>query len=458
MKIRYFLFFILFIPVLIYSCISSRKAVPHHNNLIHIPKGEKNIQRYLDAIQGPSTVQFEEGTYIINEPLIIKEKTHFHIMGKGNTVLKVQSGRPKKNGGILIIRDCANFSISNLTLDANVENRKSENNQIPSHNLRLLGVNNFVVDNIEFPSCIQDGIVVQQTDNFPHNGLITNCNIQQYWRSGISIINGMDIRIKDCKFNKAQNNATGGGINVEENNFNKRPNKRISIEGCVFSNQQYGIQFSSKGLGSGDCSVANCIFTNGQRGVYNSFRNTKLDNCIFDSNSCDKAQHNIIRNQQHTKSDNVTMELANCIFTNNHASTISYSDGNVDAQKFIACKFDNNEGYLISFYGKELEIVDNEFIGSGRGGISSFHKNSNILLRDNTFTEIDSRVLYIKNGNSVTLLDNMFSTKNTYVNEIAKVIHIEKYSISGNKVYKSQTAKKTSTDFIINGTNLTDYE
>lgn len=450
--------FILIVSTLCLGCKASKDIDNNDNNLVVIPKGEKNIQRYLNAIKGPTILQFEEGTYIISEPLTITGKKDFSIVGKNKTIIKAKNGLPKKNGGMIIIRDCAYFDISNLTLDANIENRRTENNQIPSHNLRLLGVHDFVVDNIDFPSCMQDGIVVQQTKSFPYQGVIKNCKIQKYWRSGISIINGMDIDILNCHFDAAQEDVTGGGINVEENDFNKKPNTGINIKECIFNKQKYGIQFSSKGLGSGECSISNCTFVNGQRGIYNSFRNTKIDSCIFKFNKCDKAKYSLIRNKQHYKLDRVNMEIRNSIFLENEAEAICYSDGNVHDLVVENCKFENNRGYLMSYYGQNLKILGNDFIGSGKNTISSFNEVSSVEIRNNNFTQINSRVLYVKNGQSLIVENNTFQTKNTYKREITKVIAVEKYSIKGNKVNENREASKLESAFIINGKTVNKYE
>ena len=210
---KYPLFGVLLIVVLFsFSC--NRKSQEITNNSIVISPGD-NIQIHLDRLRANQELVLLPGDYIIDKPLLLTNKHNFVLRGENAVTIKMKKGVSKKGGGMFIVRDCSSFRISNFDLDANTSQITIVNNQFPAHSLRLLGVVDFYVDSINFISSIQDAITVQQTNTFPLDGMISKCTFQDYWRSGISIINGSNIIIKECKFDKGLETAIGGGVNIE---------------------------------------------------------------------------------------------------------------------------------------------------------------------------------------------------------------------------------------------------
>ena len=390
---------------------------------------EDNIQYYLDRLRPYQELVLSPGEYLIDEPLLLTNKMNFVMRGENDVTLKMKTGVPKKNGGMMIVRDCKGFRLSNFDMDANVEKRKIVKNQVPSHNLRLLGVADFEVDSINFVSSMQDGITIQQTNVFPSQGNITHCTFNNYWRSGISIINGRNINVQHCKFGKGLETVIGGGVNVEENDWNKIANIDIEISNCEFGKNLYGVQLSSKGLGSNGVAISKCYFSDNVISVYNSFANTKIDSCVFENNVSQLNKSNVIRNSCHIDSDVVELTVTNSSFVNNSCPTIIYSDGNTERLLIDNCDFKLNSGYTVSFYGQLLEIKNSNFNISDRDVISSFNSAADVSILNNTWSNVSRRVMYIRDASSLVLQNNLFDEIGNGSFKLIKLVRVDKLEL-----------------------------
>ena len=423
---KYPLFGVLLIVVLFsFSC--NRKSQEITNNSIVISPGD-NIQIHLDRLRANQELVLLPGDYIIDKPLLLTNKHNFVLRGENAVTIKMKKGVSKKGGGMFIVRDCSAFRISNFDLDANTSQRTIVNNQFPAHSLRLLGVVDFYVDSINFISSIQDAITVQQTNTFPLDGMISKCTFQDYWRSGISIINGSNIIIKECKFDKGLETAIGGGVNIEENDWNKESNRDIEIWNCEFRNSLYGIQLSSKGLGSSDVSISNCYFSNNIISVYNSFANTEIDSCTFENNVSEFKKSNAIRNACHISTDKVEMRITNSTFIGNDCEAIIYSDRKSKALNIDNCEFLDNKGYTISYYGESLKINNSIFSSSDRDVISSFNRKAELIITNNDISNVGRRALYVKDAQSFTFSNNSLGgldVSEFYIGKLINVVQID---------------------------------
>lgn len=436
---------LLFLGLIISSCWTRNASITdrQQRRIIYISSGQ-DIQRALDKLKSNQEIILRSGLHELGKTLVVEGKSNFIIKGEQNALIKVRNGVSKTpDGGIFRFKDCDNFTVENLILDANIENRILEDNQVPAHSIRLLGVSFFTIRNIVFKNSIQDAITIQQTDIFPEHGIVENCSIKDFWRSGISIINGRNITINKLEIDAGYYGYTGGGINVEENDWNKIPNEGISIENCNFNKLSYGVQLSSKGLGSKNVTIRNCYFSMCKIGVYNSYNKTVIDSCKFVNSISEVNHHNVIRSMVHSN-DQVSLTIKNSKFKNSQLYATIYAQKNVDKLSVIDNEFLNCKGYSISSYAKKLIVKSNNFTGGEKTKLSAFY--GSCFVEDNTFADVDTRIVYFKKVKNGSIVNNRItyskSRNSNFLPDMIKGDNCEKVEIKKNTVKIGQNKGK----------------
>ncbi|AYV78550.1 MAG: hypothetical protein Edafosvirus17_26 [Edafosvirus sp.] len=248
-------------------------------------KAQNVIQMALDTIyaNGGGTINFQEGTYIINGTLIIQSATYLRGAGVDVTILKMMDYTPKfLNGsaGFLRARLSDKITVSDMTLDGNrFAQCCGDDCEYGRSGLFVEACTNLKVENVKTINFQRDGIDIHGWDN--------------------GNVRGDNTEIKNCI---SSNNARNG---ILSNMING-----IKITGStVYANGGHGILITNtvSFYGSSNYAIANGYFCGGcgllisyspNYGVANAFYNNYLSNnkkggiCLKNTNA--DIQYNTI--------------------------------------------------------------------------------------------------------------------------------------------------------------------
>ena len=272
------------------------------------------IQSALNYIETHGgTLNFEAGhTYTVSKSLVIAGADDFAIDGNGATI-KMADGTPVATGySVLRIDTCDNFAVTDLTIDGNRANRSPA--EVPAHNIIINGSHDFSFSDVKSLNAVADGFYLRASspgDPSTHteNGLFLNCQADNGFRQGMSIINGENIQVIGGAYTNTNGTKPAAGIDVEANEGTAIPgNHNILIQGVTFTgNDGYGVQLSSKGLPT-DITIEGCYFSDNDRGGIrlNTARTLIQGNTFEDFSQSERGLIDLGATQ--TNSDNVITE------------------------------------------------------------------------------------------------------------------------------------------------------
>lgn len=193
-----------------------------------------------------------KGTYTLDRGIQLLDKANIQFEGSGSTLI-MNSKSPVRNGYCIFnLRDCKNLSFSNFALDANRQGRGCAESY--AHSFIMAGCQFINLSNTTIENSVADGIFLaagteRDSSTFCKHILISNVNITNSCRNGISIINAYDVTVSGCNILNSNGLSPEAGIDVEADTEDPFPsNRNITIESCYFSqNRGCGIMTSQKG-------------------------------------------------------------------------------------------------------------------------------------------------------------------------------------------------------------------
>ena len=177
---------------------------------------------YKKAAEAGGTLRLEsDKTYLISDTLQIAGKSGFALDGNGATLKRVAETQDEHFIMLWFYRS-SNYTVANLTLDGNRDNRISKETA-RAHNIVVSGGSDFNFFNVHSNNATADGYYIGAADdasdaaNFPTTGLIQNSSGSNNFRQGISLINGYDIRVLGGVYKDTNGTAPASGIDLEPN-------------------------------------------------------------------------------------------------------------------------------------------------------------------------------------------------------------------------------------------------
>ena len=160
------------------------------------------IQSALNYVKANGgTLNFDAGhTYLVSQVLTIANAHNFMIDGNGATI-KMAAGAPVDyEHAIFRVQTSDHFGVTELTLDGNRANRPASSEQVPAHNVDIVGSHDFSFSDVNAINAVMDGFLVwgvnrADTSTYARNGLFLNCQADNGFRQGMTIANGENIQV-----------------------------------------------------------------------------------------------------------------------------------------------------------------------------------------------------------------------------------------------------------------------
>ena len=198
---------------------------------------------YEKAAEAGGTLRLESGkTYLISDTLQIAGESGFALDGNGATLKRVAETQDEHFIMLWFYRS-SNYTVANLTLDGNRDNRVPKETA-RAHNIVVSGGSDFNFFDVHSNNATADGYYIgaaddaSDTDNFPTNGLFQNSSGSNNFRQGISLINGYDIRVLGGVYKDTNGTAPASGIDLEPNPGALPGIRNVYICGVSFLNNE----------------------------------------------------------------------------------------------------------------------------------------------------------------------------------------------------------------------------
>jgi hypothetical protein len=329
----------------------------------------------VSAISPGTNLSFESGKmYAISRSIQIMAKTQFNIYGQDAKIKAVKayndgSGTPT-GGGPLNFVQCVSFSLSDLTVDGNRQERipgqsGPVNETWVNNNFYLLTCTDFTINRLRSNNALCDGVLVEAItrpldapDNLnfrSKNGKFIDCTMDNDYRNGISFCYAVNMQVIGGFLTNANGTSPEAGCDVEPDLLTSPGTDNILFKGVSFvGNRQAGLLLPSYGY-STNITADGCYFSkNGSWGIAQWCTNVTIKNNVFygqdpgagggaiivlpPSNNC-VITGNTIANSK-TANNCILLEVSTATVTNNKIydfignaiSPASYNTGN-DIQK-----------------------------------------------------------------------------------------------------------------------------
>lgn len=348
---------------------------------------------------GVKYVFIPKGTYLINNPIIIP--TGVTIVGESreDTILMNGTGM-KVYASTISFKQCSNSSITNLTLDGNINN---------------------------VPGDIYSGVLnmrIQSSTDIT----VRNVNFVNNKSAGCNLVNSQRIIFDDCYFGNidsginGQNGTTTDTIRISNCTFDGHSKSEpialfnannITIEHCKMLNKPEGHAIALDG--SQNVLITDCYIYNCCDAFYLTSRNDmrpnkiKIKDCIFDT---------CVYGPYIGHSDNV--EITGCEFIDQMSSIADSTNVDFINNKFIASTKPCMVGFAtatsdkIRFINNIIDNTNDKNYGKGFLNIYNNIAITNVLFEKNTFM---NSILYngefIK-GSTIKVKNNYDSKGNIY--------------------------------------------
>jgi hypothetical protein len=232
------------------------------------------LQAAFAAIEASGgTLAFEAGrTYLVSGLLEIVDGSDFALRGNGATI-EVADGTPTDNHCPLSFRRCSRFSVADLTVDGNRDQRTPEQSS-GGHNVRIRDCHEFLFCRVTSNDATTDGFYVAPTDNadvstFPSDGVIQECHADYNFRQGMSIINARRLQVIDSSFTNTIGHSPQAGVDIEPNSGSADPGaEHVLFRGCTFEgNEGYGLTMGGPAATTDRLTVEGCSFRANHHGA-----------------------------------------------------------------------------------------------------------------------------------------------------------------------------------------------
>jgi Ca2+-binding RTX toxin-like protein len=322
---------------------------------------------YVKAHGG--TLNFEAGrTYMVSRELTIANADDFKIDGNGATI-KMAAGAPVAWGyGILRIESSDRFAVTELTLDGNRATR-STGVEAPAMNVHIKNSHDFSFSDVKAINAVVDGFYVHAADQanrstYTKNGLFLNCQADNGFRQGMSIINGENIQVIGGAYTNTHGTKPAAGIDVEANPGTAIPgNNNILIQGVKFTgNDGFGVKLVNYGLPTNITVEGSYFANNDAGGVQLGTASTLIKGNTFENFS--QSERGLIDLLAvNTNSNNVITENSFNNIGTGHAVIFAHAYSGTNNQVF-GNKFYNISGKFLETYTAGTTGWDNVLTSS----------------------------------------------------------------------------------------------
>ena len=356
------------------------------------------------------SIRFKSGaTYIINEQIEIASKTNFAIYGNGATI-KAKNGMTVGSGTrLLYFTDCTDFTISNLILDANRDNRTPA--ETTAHTLQLQNCKRWKLDTVKCINGVTDGFYLGANDKanpatYCEDGTILNCVADNNYRQGMSIVNSYNIAVIGGAYRNTTGTSPQAGVDVEADVGTAIPSNRgITFTGVEFSgNVGFGLTTSSRGVPYA-ITATNCRFSDNDLGGASAGCDMTFLGCTFDTMSASGAKALLVQTVATAYVDAIgcyfqdiaspaaatvddggssgLLRVMNCRFLNCVANTPGSKNAVFSNNLLISCP-----GIGINSSGANARLHGNTVLGAvGRGILSA---GAGDIVTDNIVKDVTS--------------------------------------------------------------------
>jgi hypothetical protein len=248
----------------------------------------------LNGISSGTNLSFEPGkTYAIGRAVFVGRVVYvndginaanFNIYGQDAKIKALKTfnagtGNPIC-GGNLLFRTCSNFTVSDLLIDGNRQERipgqtGPANELWTHHNFYLLTCKNFTITRVRSNNALCDGFLLDSfgkpagepsthldINNRNENGIFMDCIADNAYRNGMSCDFAWNIQVIGGSFTNANGTPPEAGVDVEPDGDMASPaTQNILFKGVSFTgNKECGLILPAVGGRSRAITVDGCYF------------------------------------------------------------------------------------------------------------------------------------------------------------------------------------------------------
>lgn len=413
-----------FAVILSTSC--ARKS---HQNLLSFQEGRditKELQQVVQIAAPGDTLVLPAGEFFLSQTIMFYKKKNLTVLAE-NTTLTMKPGTAVENGkGMIDLVRCDGIRIFDLELDANRDTRSPK--EVSCHTVNVVSSDNVLLENVKAINSVVDGFYIacynpEVRETLPKNTTLKNCSALNSFRNGLSIINGIEIRVLGGEYSYSNGTAPAAGIDVEPNDdTNHSGALNITLMDIELKgNDGWGVLVSQKGTPT-NVNITNCTITDCYGGVkHTGIKSTVSDN---DISFCDVGIESL-RYGGRAKDFNAL--LGNSI--SNVVEGIKYGG--------FGGKIKNNKiskvvETAIFLNGSSIDpgsiTIENNSITNVKRGLHS-NNFKNVVFKSNNLEKVREYAAYLTNGKQ--LLDN-----NTFTGSRLGIYSAgSQTSIIGNEIY-----------------------
>lgn len=406
-------------------------------NSISTTEGLNNAFKFASQ-KGYRRVQLQKGTYLVhanadseifNESLVLHSNTEYDF--NGATIIQEPHG--KQIGSTILLWQCEDTVVRNgiIVGDRETHDYSEEGTHENVIVINIWSGNRITIQDMVVRSCTGDCVLIAGTGSIngfnPNEGaknvLISNCDLSDARRQGISICNAFDCTVDNCIIH-------GIGLNPYSDGDPRNgtaPRSAIDIEPW---NETFIAELVMR------TNITNCKFENNWRHIIEAgpySYDTKVDSCVFKSETPDKVEYATdvtggysgtnrtpdFRESYKNKFpvdvfwDNVNTTVTKCVFINSTLSTVKVAE---------SCIFSGDYN-AISVGGDATMIVENcTFEGTTLTGGSGVAKVLNSTINSIQLSQCKLELYGCDVANIRRITD--FKTFNTTLRKV-------RYSLTG---------------------------
>ena len=258
------------------------------------------MQAMFDSIGRDGDSVVISDFFYVSRRLHIVGKRKFKIQGTG-TIAARQGMAVESDFQCLLISDCEDFLIRDITVDGNRVGRRPA--EVAAHAVELRSCRRFRLEGVAVINSVVDCLYIASAgrdvgDYTRHtqDADFVNCRFEDGFRQGVSIVQGRSIRFSGCRFAGTRGTAPAAGVDLESNSGDIRHAVRdISFEDCVFENcAGFGLLVASAKVPTG-IHLSRCRFLGNRKGAisWNGNGGSIID-CSFEGFSGRTAERGCI--------------------------------------------------------------------------------------------------------------------------------------------------------------------
>lgn len=380
-------------------------------------KSIKNFSLYpineffpIENIGSDVVISLKKGKYVTKDYIQIENINNLVINGNGSTLTMSQLPN-YNNPAILKFFKCNNITLLNLTIIGLNENLGEKS---LLHNIFIYNCKNIKFNNINCLNASGDGIQIasdaSQINEYSRNIVIDNFTIDQCKRNGISIINALDVKIKNGTIRNTRGHSPQAGIDIEPDFDQYRPGvSHILLENLIIEkNGGSGIAIPYIGC-SNNITISKCSFIENDVGVYNCGLNVKILGSLFDNNkSCGIIA---IRYPEFNIPIDSTIIRNNRLIGNPKGIYYKGSYGEIVGNDISKTSEEGMELAGLTGYDQTV-IVSNNFIKGIKGNFGLVNNFSKFTFTNNNFENISGMsAIALYNGKGIISGNKLDSIK-----------------------------------------------